>query len=152
MVRVTDIDFERQRIGNVGEGQGELGDAMARRWLTSFVVIGGGFSGVEPTGELYDFLRSSLRYYRNIRPEAVHVHLVRRGVHVHLQTRAVGVDANVPNRYPPFHQRRCPLSSSNLRLSVIGVPMSLSSVIAQRLAPRPSPNRRALRVPTGRRR
>jgi NADH dehydrogenase len=38
-------------------------DAEARRWLTSFVVIGGGFSGVEVAGGLMDFLRASRRYY-----------------------------------------------------------------------------------------
>jgi len=39
-------------------------DAELRRWLTSFVVIGGGFSGVEVAGGLMDFLRASRRYYR----------------------------------------------------------------------------------------
>ena len=32
-----------------------------RRWLMTFVVIGGGFSGVEVAGELVDFLRASTR-------------------------------------------------------------------------------------------
>jgi NADH dehydrogenase len=41
-------------------------DPEARRWLTSFVVIGGGFSGVEVAGGLADFLRASKRYYRSI--------------------------------------------------------------------------------------
>jgi NADH dehydrogenase len=39
-------------------------DAELRRWLQSFVVIGGGFSGVEVAGGLMDFLRASRRYYR----------------------------------------------------------------------------------------
>jgi NADH dehydrogenase len=38
----------------------------ARRWLTTFVVVGGGFSGVETAGELVDFLYASLRYYKRI--------------------------------------------------------------------------------------
>jgi NADH dehydrogenase len=37
-----------------------------RRWLASFVVIGGGFSGVEVAGGLMDFLRASRRYYRAV--------------------------------------------------------------------------------------
>jgi len=41
-------------------------DPTSRRWLTSFVVIGGGFSGVEVAGGLADFLRASKRYYRSI--------------------------------------------------------------------------------------
>jgi NADH dehydrogenase len=39
-------------------------DAELRRWLSSFIVIGGGFSGVEVAGGLMDFLRASRRYYR----------------------------------------------------------------------------------------
>lgn len=41
-------------------------DPALRRWLTSFVVIGGGFSGVEVAGGLADFLQASKRYYRSI--------------------------------------------------------------------------------------
>jgi NADH dehydrogenase len=37
-----------------------------RRWLTSFIVVGGGFSGVETAGELADFLYASLKYYKRI--------------------------------------------------------------------------------------
>jgi NADH dehydrogenase len=51
-------------------------DDAARRWLTSFVVIGGGFSGVETAGELIDFLVSSLRYYPRIRREDLRVVLL----------------------------------------------------------------------------
>jgi NADH dehydrogenase len=49
----------------------------SRRWLSSFVVIGGGFSGVEVAGGLMDFLRASRRYYRSIGD--VRVHLVHSG-------------------------------------------------------------------------
>ena len=48
-------------------------DPELRRWLTSFVVIGGGFSGVEVAGELADFLRASRRYYRSVDEVRVHV-------------------------------------------------------------------------------
>jgi NADH dehydrogenase len=51
-------------------------DTEARRWLTTFVVIGGGFSGVETAGELIDFLHASLRYYPRIRREDVRVVLL----------------------------------------------------------------------------
>ena len=51
-------------------------DRDKRRWLTSFVVIGGGFTGVETAGELVDFLRASLRYYPNIRAEDLNVVLL----------------------------------------------------------------------------
>lgn len=38
-----------------------------RKALTTFVVIGGGFSGVEVAGELEDFLCSAQRYYKNVK-------------------------------------------------------------------------------------
>ena len=40
-------------------------DPERRRWYLSFVVVGGGFSGVEVAGELNDLVRASLRFYGN---------------------------------------------------------------------------------------
>jgi len=51
-------------------------DPEHRRWLTSFIVVGGGFSGVETAGELVDFLYASLRYYRRIRCEDLRISLL----------------------------------------------------------------------------
>lgn len=42
-------------------------DAERRKQLTTFVVIGGGFSGVEVAGELESFLCSAQRYYKNVK-------------------------------------------------------------------------------------
>lgn len=50
-----------------------------RRWLTTFVIVGGGFSGVETAGELVDFLHASLRYYRNIDREDIRIVLLHSG-------------------------------------------------------------------------
>ena len=44
-------------------------DDEYRRWLTTFIVVGGGFSGVETAGEIVDFLLASLRYYKRIRAD-----------------------------------------------------------------------------------
>jgi NADH dehydrogenase len=83
-------------MGNYGLPLKTLGDAMFlrnriiarleqaelqpnpehRRWLTSFVVVGGGFSGVETAGELVDFLYASLRYYRRISCEDLSIVLL----------------------------------------------------------------------------
>jgi len=41
-------------------------DQERRKQLTTFVVLGGGFSGVETAGELEDFLKSAQRYYKNV--------------------------------------------------------------------------------------
>jgi NADH dehydrogenase len=50
-----------------------------RRWLTTFVIVGGGFSGVETAGELVDFLHASLRYYRNIDRDDIRIVLLHSG-------------------------------------------------------------------------
>jgi NADH dehydrogenase len=50
-----------------------------RRWLTTFVVVGGGFSGVETAGELADFLYASLRYYKRIHREDLRIVLLHSG-------------------------------------------------------------------------
>ena len=44
-------------------------DPERRKALTTFVVIGGGFSGIEVAGEMEDFLCSAQRYYKNIKRE-----------------------------------------------------------------------------------
>ena len=54
-------------------------DPDNRRWLVTFIVVGGGFSGVETAGELVDFLHASLRYYKRIRPEEVRIVLLHSG-------------------------------------------------------------------------
>jgi NADH dehydrogenase len=88
-----------------------------RRRLGHFVVIGGGFSGVEVAGELADFLAGALRFYPRAHADELRVTLLQdgerllpelpaslgvaaarslmgRGVAVRLQARAVGVDAD----------------------------------------------------------
>jgi NADH:ubiquinone reductase (H+-translocating) len=48
--------------------------------LTTFVVVGGGFSGVETVGELNDFVRESIKYYyHNLENKDVKIILVNSG-------------------------------------------------------------------------
>src|SRR4029077_8044643 len=54
-------------------------DVEHRRWLTSFVIVGGGFSGVETAGELVDFLYASLKYYKRVREADLTVTLLHSG-------------------------------------------------------------------------
>ncbi len=54
-------------------------DRAYRRWLTTFVVVGGGFSGVETAGELADFLYASLRYYKRIPADDLRIVLLHSG-------------------------------------------------------------------------
>src|SRR5918994_3344008 len=51
--------------------------------LLTFVVVGGGFSGVETVGELNDFIQDSIKhYYHNIKRENAQVILVNSGTRV----------------------------------------------------------------------
>jgi NADH dehydrogenase len=54
----------------------EHGDAALRRGLLTFVVAGGGFSGVEVVAELNDFVRAVARHFRGIDPAELRVVLV----------------------------------------------------------------------------
>jgi NADH dehydrogenase len=51
-------------------------DAELRRQLLTFVVAGGGFSGVEVAAELNDFVRGVARSYRGLDPAEIRVVLV----------------------------------------------------------------------------
>lgn len=110
-----DALFLRNRIVSRLEAASLQSDPEARRWLTSFIVIGGGYSGVEVAGEIEDFVRSSLRYYPMIDPADVrvvllhgadrllpeisaklgafaHEKMMKSGIEVHLGARVVRVD------------------------------------------------------------
>ncbi|MEM9533560.1 MAG: FAD-dependent oxidoreductase [Pseudomonadota bacterium] len=73
---VGDAIAMRQRVMERLEQADACGDPQERRWLTSFVVIGGGFSGVEVAGEINDLARHALKYYPNLREEDIAVTLV----------------------------------------------------------------------------
>ena len=89
-------------------------DVQRRRQLLSFAILGGGFSGVEVAGEIFDLLIEVLRYYRSLRPSDVHVTIIQapdrilpelpaklgefankrmsaRGIDIRLKTRAAAV-------------------------------------------------------------
>jgi NADH dehydrogenase len=91
-------------------------DPDRRRALLTFVVAGGGFSGVEAVAELNDFVRAGVKSFRNVRPEEIRVVLLhsgalilpelperlacfaqgllaRRGVELRLNTRLAGATA-----------------------------------------------------------
>lgn len=91
-------------------------DPALRRWLGHFIVIGGGFSGVEVAGELVDCLASIRRYYPQVQADELRItvlhgtdrllpelsprlgqaaltSLTRRGVTVRLKTRAKALTA-----------------------------------------------------------
>jgi len=51
-------------------------DPERRKFYLSFVIIGGGFSGVELAGEVNDLIRDSTRFYRNFTEADISVILV----------------------------------------------------------------------------
>ena len=51
-------------------------DPEVKRSLLTFVVVGGGFSGVETVAEMRELVRRALKYYPNIKPEEIRVYLI----------------------------------------------------------------------------
>ena len=65
---VGDAMFIRNRVlQRVARIELETRSGASGARLGHFIVIGGGFSGVEVAGELADFLRGALRYYPRVR-------------------------------------------------------------------------------------
>ncbi len=54
-------------------------DPARKQALLTFVVIGGGFTGVETVGEVHELIRKSLRYYPRIRRGDVRTILIQHG-------------------------------------------------------------------------
>lgn len=71
------IHLRNEAIAALEETDGEC-EAGAARPLT-FVVVGGGFAGVETVAGLNDFVREGLRYYRRLRPDQVRTVLIHAG-------------------------------------------------------------------------
>ncbi|MEE8301104.1 MAG: FAD-dependent oxidoreductase, partial [Candidatus Tectomicrobia bacterium] len=51
-------------------------DAELKHWYLSFIVVGGGFSGVEIAGEINDLLRGTHRFFHNITDQDLTVSLI----------------------------------------------------------------------------
>jgi NADH dehydrogenase len=51
-------------------------DPERRRWYLSFIVVGGGYSGVEAAGEINDLIRGSARYFQNFSRNDIRVTLI----------------------------------------------------------------------------
>ncbi len=61
------------------EGADQESDPEARQRLLTFVVAGGGFSGVEIAAELNDFVREAISCYPSLRPDDARVILLHSG-------------------------------------------------------------------------
>jgi hypothetical protein len=112
------IQIRNHVINMLEQADVEHSDVDLKKSLMTFVVIGGGFSGVETVGELNDFVHDSIKhFYHNIERSDAHVILVKSsgrilpevtvdlsefalqkirksGVQVLLNTRLTGIDAS----------------------------------------------------------
>ncbi|HXV88852.1 MAG TPA: NAD(P)/FAD-dependent oxidoreductase [Nitrososphaeraceae archaeon] len=112
------VSIRNHVINMLEQADVEHQDFDLKKSLMTFVVVGGGFSGVETVGELNDFVRESIKYfYHNIEMSDIRIVLVnssrrilpevtedlsefalqrisKNGVEVLLNTRLTGVDAN----------------------------------------------------------
>lgn len=70
------VQLRNHLIRALEEAAIEEDDPVLRRQLLTFVIAGGGFSGVEVAAELNDFVREIARNYRGIDPREVRVVLV----------------------------------------------------------------------------
>jgi NADH dehydrogenase len=69
----------RNHVIEILEAADNEADQGFRKRLLTFVVGGGGFSGVEVAAELNDFLRSAVRRYRHLSPADIRCILVHSG-------------------------------------------------------------------------
>ncbi|HTN76166.1 MAG TPA: FAD-dependent oxidoreductase, partial [Pirellulaceae bacterium] len=72
----------RNHLINVLEEANIEENPILKQQLLTFVVAGGGFSGVEVAAELNDFVRQACRQYKRIEPKMIQVILVHSGKRV----------------------------------------------------------------------
>lgn len=76
---VGDALYLRNHVINMLEEADVEADPQLRRELLTFVVAGGGFSGVETVAEINDFVREAARFYHRIDPREIRVVLLHAG-------------------------------------------------------------------------
>lgn len=72
------LDLRNRIILRLEEAELEA-DPARRQWLTTFVIIGGNFSGIEVTGAVADLLRASHRYYPHLDKDDLRVVVLEAG-------------------------------------------------------------------------
>src|SRR5918999_3279121 len=76
----AELLLRQQPFSDDKENKGSISYSANRENLLTFVIIGGGFAGVETAGELNDFLRDAVNdYYHNIEPKDIRVIILQAG-------------------------------------------------------------------------
>ena len=94
---LADAVFLRNHLLHVLEEASIETDVELRQQLLTFVVAGGGFSGVEVAAEMNDFLRRVARQYRQIEANSIRVLLVHTGDRVLNRELAAGLSEYATN-------------------------------------------------------
>lgn len=76
---LDDADALRNHLVWLLELADTIADAQRRRELLTLVVVGGGFTGVETAGEIFELFRSVVRFYRRLQIGDVKMTLVEGG-------------------------------------------------------------------------
>lgn len=76
---LEDADALRNQLVRMLELADTIDDAEQRRRLLTFVVVGGGFTGVETAGEIAELFRSVMRFYRHLNVAELRMVLVEAG-------------------------------------------------------------------------
>jgi NADH:ubiquinone reductase (H+-translocating) len=82
MKDVVDAFQIRNHVLGCMEEADSTPDPRRKRRLLTFVVVGGGFTGVETLGEMQELIRKSLRHYPSVRPDEVRIILVQHGARI----------------------------------------------------------------------
>ncbi len=106
MKNIEEAIAVRDRVLTNFDTAADLPAGPARDRLLTFVVVGGGFAGIEIYGELRSLASSLLRYYPTLKFEDVHFHLIeamgRIMPEVSLKT-SLWVIKNLAQRGAPIH-------------------------------------------------
>jgi len=82
MKTVSDALRLRAALINRLEEANLVEDEVLRARLLSFVIVGGGYTGVETAGQVFDFLHEAKQFYSNLRDAKLRIVLVHAGPHL----------------------------------------------------------------------
>ncbi len=125
------LSLRNRVIDMLEQAENEPGEENRQRLLT-FIIVGGGFAGIETAGEINDFLYDALEYYHNIKKDDIKV---------------VVIEA-LPNILPGFNEKLAKFARKKLEQKGIKILLRTSvtsfngkNVIINKLTKRTSTNK-----------